>query len=48
MKLYCFPIAPNPTKVRIYLAEKGIEIDPACRNLARWSADFGERPRANL
>lgn len=27
MKLYCFPVAPNPTKVRVYLAEKGIEID---------------------
>lgn len=26
MKLYCFPVAPNPTKVRVYLAEKGIEI----------------------
>lgn len=26
MKLYYFPIAPNPTKVRVYLAEKGIEI----------------------
>jgi len=22
MKLYCFPIAPNPTRVRLYLAEK--------------------------
>ncbi|MEM7409464.1 MAG: glutathione S-transferase family protein [Myxococcota bacterium] len=27
MKLYFFPIAPNPTKVRTYLAEKGIEIE---------------------
>jgi len=30
VKLYCFPIAPNPTKVRLYLAEKragGAEID---------------------
>ena len=26
MKLYYFPIAPNPTKVRIYLAEKGLEL----------------------
>ena len=26
MKLYGFPIAPNPTRVRLYLAEKGIEI----------------------
>lgn len=22
MKLYLFPVAPNPTKVRLYLAEK--------------------------
>jgi len=37
-------------KDRIYLAEKGIEveIDPAYRNLARWSATFGQRPSANL
>jgi|TARA_B100000315_G_scaffold112565_3_gene103145 glutathione S-transferase len=27
MKLYYFPIAPNPTKVRVYLAEKGIQVD---------------------
>ncbi len=26
MKLYCFPVAPNPTKVRVYLAEKGLEV----------------------
>jgi glutathione S-transferase len=27
MKLYYFPVAPNPTKVRVYLAEKGIEVE---------------------
>ncbi|MEZ0150664.1 MAG: glutathione S-transferase N-terminal domain-containing protein, partial [Candidatus Reddybacter sp.] len=27
MKLYDFPKAPNPRRVNIYLAEKGIEID---------------------
>lgn len=26
MKLYEFPVAPNPTKVRVYLAEKGIDV----------------------
>ena len=26
MKLYDFPLAPNPRKLRVYLAEKGIEI----------------------
>ena len=25
MKLYYFPVAPNPTKVLIYLKEKGIK-----------------------
>ena len=27
MKLFYFPVAPNPTKVRTYIAEKGIEIE---------------------
>jgi glutathione S-transferase len=27
VKLYYFPVAPNPTRVRTYLAEKGIEIE---------------------
>lgn len=27
MKYYYFPIAPNPTRLRIYLAEKGIELE---------------------
>jgi len=30
MKLYCFPVAPNPTRLRLYLAEKreaGAEFD---------------------
>jgi glutathione S-transferase len=35
MKLYYFPVAPNPTKVRIYLAEKGIEIDQVLVNLVK-------------
>jgi glutathione S-transferase len=35
MKLYYFPIAPNPTKVRIYLAEKGIEIEQVLVNLVK-------------
>ena len=26
MKLYTFPLAPNPTKVRVYLKEKGLDI----------------------
>lgn len=27
MKLYTFPLAPNPTKIEVFLAEKGIEIE---------------------
>jgi glutathione S-transferase len=27
MKLYYYPVAPNPTRVRTYIAEKGIEIE---------------------
>ena len=33
MKLYVFPVAPNPTKVRSYVAEKGIEIEQVMVNL---------------
>jgi glutathione S-transferase len=33
MKLYVFPIAPNPTKVRAYVAEKGIAIEQVMVNL---------------
>lgn len=35
MKLYTFPVAPNPTKVRVYLAEKGIELDTELVSLAK-------------
>jgi glutathione S-transferase len=38
VKLYYFPVAPNPTKVLVYLAEKGIEID-----LARVDLPAGEQ-----
>ena len=33
MKLYDFPLAPNPRRLRIYLAEKGIEIPRISVNL---------------
>ena len=33
MKLYFFPFAPNPTKVRTYLAEKRIEVEKVVVNL---------------
>jgi len=35
MKLYYFPVAPNPTRVRIYLAEKGIEVERILVNLRK-------------
>ncbi len=38
MRLYVFPVAPNPTKVRLYLAEKAaggaqIELEQVTVNL---------------
>ena len=33
MKLYAFPVAPNPTKVLVYLAEKGLELPVEWVNL---------------
>ena len=35
MKLYDFPFAPNPRKLRVYLAEKGIEIPRVIVNLTK-------------
>ena len=35
MKLYDFPLAPNPRKLRVYLAEKGIEIPKVRVDLTR-------------
>jgi len=34
MKLYYFPYAPNPTKVRTYIAEKGIDIEQVLVNIS--------------
>ena len=52
MKLYYFPIAPNPTKVRIYLAEKGIEMEQVLVNLIKGEQKSEEHrarnPLANL
>lgn len=33
MKLYFFPVAPNPTKVRVYLGEKGLDVPHELVNL---------------
>jgi glutathione S-transferase len=58
VKLYDYAAAPNPRRVRVYLAEKGlsvplgsciaesIELDPALANVARWHAAVASRPSA--
>jgi glutathione S-transferase len=40
MKLYIFPIAPNPTKVRLYLAEK--KLAGAAIDVEQVTVDLGE------
>jgi glutathione S-transferase len=35
MRIYLFPVAPNPTRVRVYLAEKGLALEQVTVNLAR-------------
>jgi glutathione S-transferase len=35
LKLYTFMVAPNPTKLRVYLAEKGIEVEQVSVNLMK-------------
>jgi glutathione S-transferase len=35
VRIYLFPVAPNPTRVRIYLAEKGLSIEQVTVNLAK-------------
>jgi len=35
MRIYLFPVAPNPTRVRIYLAEKGLELEQVVVNLVK-------------
>jgi glutathione S-transferase len=35
VRIYVFPVAPNPTRVRLYLAEKGIELEQVLVSLVR-------------
>ena len=35
MKLYYCPTAPNPTKVRVYIGEKGLELEQVLVNLVQ-------------
>ncbi len=52
MKLYDNQRAPNPRRVRIYLAEKGIEVPTvpvdlmALAQVARWRDTVSSRPSA--
>ncbi len=52
MKLYDFPFAPNPRRLRIYLAEKGIEVPRVAVNLLageQRSAEFlAKNPHGSL
>lgn len=52
MKLYYFPVAPNPTKVLVYLREKGIDIELELVNLRegehRGAAHLARNPTGTL
>lgn len=52
MKLYCFPVAPNPTKVRVYLREKGLDVPEEMVNLRegeqRTAAFLAKNPMGKL
>jgi len=49
MKLYFFPIAPNPTKVRLHIAEKvaagaPLEVGESFAEIDRWQRAYLDRP----
>lgn len=49
MKLYAFPFAPNPRKVRVYLAEEGIDVPLVQGNIVLGEQNepvFSQRPGA--
>ena len=52
MKLYTFPVAPNPARVQFYLAEKGIAMEQVLVNLAKGEQHSPEHlarnPKAGL
>ena len=52
MKLYYFPIAPNPTRVRLFIREKGIEIEEVLVDLRKGQQQTPEHlarnPRGTL
>jgi len=52
MKIYTFMVAPNPTRLRVYLREKGIEIEEVAVNLGageqKSEAHLARNPFGNL
>ncbi|MEP4487116.1 glutathione S-transferase family protein [Marinobacter alexandrii] len=52
MKIYTFPVAPNPARVQFYLAEKGIAIEEVIINLPageqRSPEHLARNPKAGL
>lgn len=47
MKLYYYPVAPNPTKVRTYMREKGIELEEVKVDFAQREQKSPEHLRRN-
>jgi glutathione S-transferase len=52
MRLYYFPVAPNPTRVRVYLAEKGLAVEQVRVNVVegeqRGPAHLARNPLGGL
>ena len=47
MKFYYFPIAPNPTRVRVFIREKGIDLDEVLVNLPEGEQNSAEHLARN-
>ncbi len=47
MRLYTMPVAPNPSKVMLYLAEKGIEVEQVLVNLVKGEHRLSEHLARN-
>ena len=47
MKFYYFPVAPNPTRVRVFIREKGIKLDEVLVNLREGEQNSAEHLARN-
>lgn len=47
MKIYYFPVAPNPTRLMVYIGEKGIDIDRQLVDLTRGEQNAPEHLARN-